>query len=144
MSERVSDERLKEWAQGPNGVWWPTDMARELLEWRALGKSPEAVREKMHKPWYCASCVNLRPDASMRQTDAQQCGSGTLSGCHAAEQAPRPTPMEALERQAREAADEAWRIAASSSSVADITVARALTAVRDLFAGARRAAGEVL
>ena len=97
------------------------DMARELLAWRSLGESPEAVR----------ALLDDARDTLRNGGQSEQHGMADRL-----ESAPkRPTPLEALEREARTLAANAnyaslWRQTAEC--------------VVMLTERARRAAGEVL
>lgn len=81
MSERVSDARLMNWANECSKE--AASMARELLDWRPLGESPEAVRAQI----FDLQCEIEKLRARL--------------GLSSADVPPpmRPTPLEALERE---------------------------------------------
>ena len=114
MSERVSDEFLRMWTADLHDGSGTAKMARELLAWRSLGESPEAVRLILDN--YRSAAVR---DAMERP----------------AYPAPRPSFAEALEDAFR---GYAMR---SSQSMGDREAAVTLW---ELVRQARRAAGEVL
>lgn len=126
MSERVSDEYLS-WLLA-SVPWSDTyDAGREIKEsraelaaWETLGESPETVKAELELARGIASSIAAKQLHQPVPVDP-----------------PRPTPLQALEKELRELTEAVWR-----EPQVDVSSAKAITAVRDAVYRARRAAGE--
>jgi hypothetical protein len=146
MSERVSDDALRAWMSMGGRAFHLPSAARELLEaraklaaWEALGESPEAVRKERETEREELSRLRIIVNDFIVQRTRPMPPLGDSLVCPTTNVAPpeigglqpnpRPTPLEALERAAK---DELPNVAITGPMLAK------------LIHRARRAAGEVL